>query len=89
MNKLLQKSLILVVLFDINLTFGQMQAPASTLHSESLHTAKPDYSTPYGSPKVEDIMQTLGRIRSYLDTVTPHKSYQQNHERRDNRFLKN
>ena len=47
-----------------------MQAPASTLHSESLHTAKPDYSTPYGSPKVEDIMQTLGRIRSYLDIVT-------------------
>lgn len=71
MIKLFQKFLIFGAFCLKNLTFAQVQAPASTLHSESLHTAKPDYPTPYGSPKIEEITQVLNRIHSYLDAATP------------------
>ncbi|MDZ7934006.1 MAG: glycoside hydrolase family 88 protein, partial [Emticicia sp.] len=67
----IQKALVLLAFCLANLTFAQVQAPASTLHSESLHTAKPDYLTPYGSPKVEEVTQVLNRIHSYLDATTP------------------
>lgn len=52
---------------------AQIQAPASTLHSEALHTAKPDYETPYVSPKVEEITAVIDRIHGYLEEVTPTK----------------
>lgn len=71
MIKLFQKFLIFGAFCLTNLTFAQVQAPASTLHSESLHTAKPDYPTPYGSPKIEEVTQVLNRIHGYLDTATP------------------
>ena len=71
MIKLFQKFLIFGAFCLTNLAFAQVQAPASTLHSESLHTAKPDYPTPYGSPKIEEITQVLNRIHSYLDAATP------------------
>lgn len=71
MFKLLQKLLVFAIFCLSNLSFAQVQAPASTLHSESLHTAKPDYSTPYGSPKIEEVTHLLNRIHSYLDTTTP------------------
>ena len=72
-SKIFQKLFFLAAFCSINLTFAQVQAPASTLHSETLHTAKPDYPTSYGSPKIEEITQVLGRVRSYLDAVTPTK----------------
>ncbi len=71
MTKLFQKSLIFVAFCFSNFSFAQVQAPASTLHSESLHTAKPDYPTPYGSPKIEEVTQVLNRIHGYLDATTP------------------
>lgn len=43
----------------------------STLHSELLHTAKPDYTTPYGSMGPEVVQQTLTRVLNYLEAVTP------------------
>lgn len=36
-----------------------------------LHLLKPDYPVPYGAPKEEDIIATLGRIYTYLNDVTP------------------
>jgi hypothetical protein len=73
MIKLFQKWLILAAFCSINISLAQVQAPASTLHSDALHTAKPDYPTPYGSPKVEEVTLVLGRIRSYLEATTPTK----------------
>jgi unsaturated rhamnogalacturonyl hydrolase len=69
---------IFIILFIIKNVFAQVQAPASTLHSDALHTAKPDYITPYGSPKIEEITAVLGRIRTYLDEVTPTKVINKN-----------
>jgi rhamnogalacturonyl hydrolase YesR len=71
MIKLFQKSLLFAAFCLSNLSFAQVQAPASTLHSESLHTAKPDYPTPYGSPKIEEVTQVLNRIHGFLDVNTP------------------
>ena len=51
--------------------FAQQQAPASTLHSDALHTAKPDYPTLYGTTKPEDIVAVMNRVRNYLERVTP------------------
>ena len=51
--------------------FAQQQAPASTLHSDALHTAKPDYPTLYGTTKPEDIVVVMNRVRSYLERATP------------------
>ncbi|WP_259015650.1 glycoside hydrolase family 88/105 protein [Emticicia fluvialis] len=51
--------------------FAQQQAPASTLHSDALHTAKPDYPTLYGTTKPEDIIAVMNRVRNYLERVTP------------------
>ena len=36
-----------------------------------LHLLKPDYTMPYGIPKVEDVTAILNRVFGYLDSVTP------------------
>lgn len=72
-SNLFQKALVLFAFCLVNTVYAQVQAPASTLHSEALHTAKPDYPTPYGSPKVEDVTQVLSRIHAYLEAATPTK----------------
>ncbi|MCG2583940.1 glycoside hydrolase family 105 protein [Massilia sp. TS11] len=38
-----------------------------------LHAMKPDYPTPYGAPKTEDVKAVLDRVFTYLDQVTPAK----------------
>lgn len=54
-------------------SFAQQQAPASTLHSDALHTAKPDYPTLYGTTKPEDIVLVMNRVKNYLEKATPLK----------------
>ena len=44
---------------------------AQTDATTPLHQLKPNYPIPYGIPKPEDVKQTLDRVRSYLDSVTP------------------
>ena len=39
--------------------FSQCVHAQKNLHSEQLHTAQPDYSTPYSLPKNEEIKATL------------------------------
>ncbi|MBA4853581.1 glycoside hydrolase family 105 protein [Emticicia sp. BO119] len=63
--------LIALVLVISGYSYAQKQAPAQTLHSDALHTAKPDYPTTYGSTKPEDIIVVLNRVRNYLDKATP------------------
>jgi unsaturated rhamnogalacturonyl hydrolase len=36
-----------------------------------LHLLRPDYPTPYGIPKTEEIKATLDKIHAYLNEVTP------------------
>lgn len=36
-----------------------------------LHLLKPDYVTPYGIPKSEEVSAVLSRVFGYLDSVTP------------------
>ncbi|GGK77796.1 glycoside hydrolase family 105 protein [Rufibacter glacialis] len=36
-----------------------------------LHAMQPDYPTPYGTTKVEDVTKVLHRVHSYLDAATP------------------
>lgn len=63
---------ITFVLGSSSAIFAQ-QAPASSLHSETLHTAKPDYPVRYDGTNKEDIMKVLNRVYGYLDAVTPPK----------------
>lgn len=58
--------------------FAQQQAPASTLHSDALHTAKPDYPTLYCTTKPEDIVTVMNRLRNYLERATPTKVVDKN-----------
>jgi rhamnogalacturonyl hydrolase YesR len=59
-------------------SYAQVQAPASTLHSDALHTAKPDYPTLYGTTKTEDIIRVMNRVKIYLDKATPIKIVDKN-----------
>ena len=36
-----------------------------------LHLLQPDYVTPYGAPKPENVAAVLNRVFGYLDSVTP------------------
>ena len=44
---------------------------AQTDATTPLHLLKPDYVTPYGIPKAEDVTKTLNLIHAYLDARTP------------------
>ena len=60
---------LIVVLF-----IAALMCPAVSAQTDAttpLHQLRPDYSVPYGIPKVEDVEQTLDRVRNYLDSVTP------------------
>lgn len=48
------------------------------LHSELLHTAQPDYPTPYTLPKNEEVKATLDRVLGYLEGNTPTKIINKN-----------
>lgn len=65
----MQRIAVLVILFSIVVAI-----PAQTPVNDAttpLHMLKPDYATPYGAPKPEDVNAVLGRVFSYLDVVTP------------------
>lgn len=63
------KSFCLIVFLlssSIAPTFAQTDA------TTPLHLLKPDYVTPYGAPKPEDVTTVLNRIFGYLDATTPY-----------------
>lgn len=43
-----------------------------------LHLLKPDYKTPYGEFKAEDVKADLDRVFAYIDAVTPGMVYDKN-----------
>jgi unsaturated rhamnogalacturonyl hydrolase len=47
------------------------QKPPVTDATTPLHLLKPDYVTPYGAPKPEDVSAVLNRVFGYLDAATP------------------
>lgn len=58
----------------ILLLFCQTVFAQKTLVNDAttpLHRLQPDYVTPYGVPKSEDVSAVLNRVFGYLDSVTP------------------
>lgn len=68
MKKIFLLLLILVGLF--NLTIAQNSNKINDTNTP-LYLLPPDYPTPYGPPKAEDIKAILDRIYSYLESCTP------------------
>jgi rhamnogalacturonyl hydrolase YesR len=64
------KAFCLILLLLCNAVFAQ-QKPPVTDATTPLHLLKPDYVTPYGAPKPEDVTAVLNRVFGYLDSVTP------------------
>jgi unsaturated rhamnogalacturonyl hydrolase len=58
-----------VILFIFTLLCRAVSAQTDA--TTPLHLLKPNYPTPYGIPKAEDVRQTLDRVRRYLESVTP------------------
>src|SRR5215213_3287501 len=63
------KAFCLILLILCNSVFAQK--PPVTDATTPLHMLKPDYVTPYGAPKPEDVSAVLNRVFSYLDAATP------------------
>jgi len=59
----------LILLLLCNLAFAQ-KTPVNDA-TTPLHLLKPDYITPYGAPKPEEVSAVLNRVFGYLDSVTP------------------
>ena len=59
----------LILLILCNSVFAQ-QKPVTDA-TTPLHMLKPDYVTPYGAPKPEEVSAVLNRVFAYLDGVTP------------------
>ena len=55
----------LIIILLCPMVFAQTDA------TTPLHMLKPDYVTPYGIPKAEDVTKTLNLIHAYLDARTP------------------
>jgi unsaturated rhamnogalacturonyl hydrolase len=64
------KAFCLILLLFCNSVFAQ-QKPPVTDATTPLHLLKPDYVTPYGAPKPEEVTAVLNRVFGYLDSVTP------------------
>lgn len=65
----MRKIAVLLILLSI-----AVAVPAQTPVNDAttpLHMLKPDYVTPYGAPKPEDVSAVLRRVFGYLDGVTP------------------
>lgn len=63
-----------IVLFLVALLFCQTVFAQKTPQTDAttpLHLLKPDYVTPYGAPKPEEVSAVLNRVFGYLDNVTP------------------
>lgn len=61
-------ALCLILLILCNSAFAQKPVNDATT---PLHMLKPDYVTPYGAPKPEEVSAVLNRVFGYLDSVTP------------------
>ena len=73
------KTFLIAIICLCASTYGYaQQAPASTLHSDALHTAKPDYPILYGTTEPRDIVKVMDRVRSYLEAATPLKVIDKN-----------
>jgi unsaturated rhamnogalacturonyl hydrolase len=59
----------LILLIFCNSLFAQK--PPVNDATTPLHLLKPDYVTPYGAPKPEEVTGVLNRVFGYLDAVTP------------------
>ena len=64
------KAFCLILLVFCNSILAQ-QKPPVTDATTPLHMLKPDYVTPYGAPKPDDVTAVLNRVFVYLDRVTP------------------
>jgi unsaturated rhamnogalacturonyl hydrolase len=65
--KILTFCLILLILCNSVVA----QKPPVNDATTPLHMLKPDYVTPYGAPKPEEVSAVLNRVFGYLDAVTP------------------
>jgi len=61
----------IALLFTCCLLSQMHVAAQATDANAPLHAMKPDYVTPYGAPKTEDIKKVLDNVYTYLDNVTP------------------
>ncbi|HVE58481.1 MAG TPA: glycoside hydrolase family 88 protein [Pyrinomonadaceae bacterium] len=59
----------LILLLLCNSVFAQ-KTPVNDA-TTPLHKLQPDYVTPYGAPKPEEVTAVLNRVFGYLDSVTP------------------
>jgi unsaturated rhamnogalacturonyl hydrolase len=50
---------------------GYAQKPPQKDTNTPLHTLQPDYKTPYGTTKPEDVKGVMNRVFTYLNEVTP------------------
>jgi len=62
-------AICLILCLCCPLVFAQ-QTPVNDV-TTPLHRLQPDYVTPYGAPKPEDVRAVLDRVFGYLDQVTP------------------
>ena len=63
------KAFCLISLLLCNSVFAQ-KTPVNDA-TTPLHKLQPDYVTPYGAPKPEEVTAVLNRVFGYLDSVTP------------------
>src|SRR5262245_47319439 len=63
----------LITLLLTQTVFAQTPTPAPAPNDVTtpLHRLQPNYPTPYGIPKVDEVTAHLNRVHAYLDGVTP------------------
>lgn len=66
--------LLFLLVFSISCKAQQVVSPEKINDSNTpLHLMKPDYKTPYGVAKVENIKATIDRVLVFLEKATPTK----------------
>lgn len=68
---MIMKVIALLLLAAACQTVFAQQKPVATDATTPLHLLKPDYATPYGAPKPEEVAAVLNRVFVYLDATTP------------------
>lgn len=64
------KAIVIILSSCIPVLAQAQKAPANDV-TTPLHALQPDYKTPYGNTRPEDVKQVTDRILTYLDAVTP------------------
>lgn len=68
------RGLLFLLLFSISCKAQQVVSPEKINDSNTpLHLMKPDYKTPYGVTKVENVKATIDRVLVFLEKATPTK----------------